>query len=306
MYYSNDNIDSISEINIKILNDKYEINLNKIIRNTHFVTTYEGINNEHNENNENNEHNDNNSKIIIDKYVNNILNLCKKISTNIITISHLNIIEIVDIIIEKNTAYIIKPYYQNINVPIKSQSDYITYCKQILSAINYLCSKNINIETLFIDNIFLDNNNIIISPYFCEDRTKQKNILYGSPLYSPPELFNKYMPEKESVIVWNLGIIFYQLLFNKNPFENCKEYDDILENKINNKEYDKYIDIIDIIDIIFKMIETNKLKRISLNNVIVFFDNYDNNKNDKKNNQNNKNNNFDDFDDNIFVIDLKE
>jgi hypothetical protein len=286
MFYSTS--DSICEINIKILNDVYEINLNKIFRKTNFVTTYEGFNIT------------NNTKIIIDKYNTNILTLCKKISNNIITLSHPNIINILEIIIEKNIAYIIKEYHDtNINKDV-IKTDHINYCKQIFDGLYYLFIKNINIETLYIDNIFIDDNKVIISPYFGEDKSKHQNILYGSPLYSPPELFNKYIPEKESIIVWNLGIIFYQLLFNKNPFENCKEYDDILDNnKIYDRYSDKYNDFTEFTDIIFKMIDTNKNKRSNLSEVKYFFDNYNNITNIKNNIANNKNN----INDGIFEID---
>jgi len=274
------------EINIKILNDKYEINLNKIIRKTNFVTTYEGI-----------DISDNN-KIIIDKYNTNILTLCKKILNNIITLSHPNITNIIDIIIDKNTPYIIKEYHQtNINNDL-IKNNYIDYFRQIFNGVFYLFNKNINIETLYIDNIFIENDKVIISPYFGEDKSKHKNILYGSPLYSPPELFNKYIPEKESIIVWNLGIIFYQLLFNKNPFENCKEYNDIFDVKLiefndlndiydseKSNDYNDYNDYNEIIDILTKMIDTNKNKRSTINDVKNFFDNYKNNKCNNKNDE---------------------
>jgi len=275
--YNSFSLDSDSdleiEINIKILNDKYEINLNKIIRKTHFVTTYEGIDNT------------NNNKIVVDKYNSNILTLCKKISNNIITLSHPNIINIIDIIIEKNTPYIIKSYHQtNINIDM-IKINHIEYFKQIFNGVFYLFTKNINIETLYIDNIFIEIDKIIISPYFGEDKSKHKNILYGSPLYSPPELFNKYIPEKESIIVWNLGIIFYQLLFNKNPFENCKEYNDIYDAKlIELNDLNDFYDTEhpneynDFFDILIKMIETNKNKRSTINDVKNFFDNYKNKK----------------------------
>lgn len=288
-YFFEDNIqinENISEIDIKILNNKYEINLNKIIRKTHFVTTYEGI-----------DISDNN-KIIVDKYNTNILTLCKKILNNIITLSHPNIIIIIDIIIEKHIPYIIKKYHQtNINNDL-IKNNYIDYFRQIFNGVFYLFTKNINIETLYINNIFIENNKVIISPYFGEDKLEHKNILYGSPLYSPPELFNKYIPEKESIIVWNLGIIFYQLLFNKNPFENCKEYNDIFDvklielNDLNDfydsehlNDYNVYNDYNEFIDILTKMIDTNKNKRSTINDVKNFFDNYKNNKCNNKNDE---------------------
>ena len=48
-----------------------------------------------------------NKKIIIDVYENNIQLIAKKIMNNIININHDNIINIIDIIIEKNITYII-------------------------------------------------------------------------------------------------------------------------------------------------------------------------------------------------------
>ena len=93
--------ENISEIDIKILDNKYEIDLNKIIKNTNFVISYEGkdiITNE---------------KIVIDKYNTNILLLSRKLINNIINIKHKNTINLIDIVIEKNITYIIKPYYEN-------------------------------------------------------------------------------------------------------------------------------------------------------------------------------------------------
>ena len=95
--------ENISEIDIKILDNKYEIDLNKIIKNTNFVISYEGkdiITNE---------------KIVIDKYNTNILLLSRKLINNIINIKHKNTINLIDIVIEKNITYIIKPYYDLIS-----------------------------------------------------------------------------------------------------------------------------------------------------------------------------------------------
>jgi serine/threonine protein kinase len=269
---------NISEIDIKILDNKYEINLNKIIKNTNFVISYEGIDI------------DSNNKIIIDKYNTNILLLSRKLSNNIINIQHKNIINLIDIVIEKNITYIIKPYYEKTLI---SQYEYYNnnnkfiynYFKQIIDGIKYLNDKNILIETIFIDNIFIIDNNIIISPYFFDYDTKlnKKNILYGSPLYNPPEIFQKNIPERENILVWNIGMIFFQLIFNTNPFDKYKEYDDINNNDIQNIYHiDNNIDT-ELIDIIFNMINIDKKNRINFQNIIIFFDNYDKIKNKKNN-----------------------
>lgn len=275
-YFFEDNIqinENISEIDIKILNNKYEINLNKIIRKTHFVTSYEGNCIETNE------------KIIIDKYNTDILLLSRKLINNIINIQHKNIIIFINII-EKNIAYIIKPYYKNTlistyNIYKNNNKLIYNYFNQIIDGIKYLNDKNISLETIFIDNIFINDNNIIISPYFSETDTKlnKKNILYGSPLYNPPEIFEKYIPDRENILVWNIGMIFFQLLYNHNPFDKYKEYDDINHIDIKNLyniNYNIYTELIDteLIDIIFNMININKKNRISFKNIILFFENY--------------------------------
>ena len=275
-YFFEDNIQinvNISEIDIKILNNKYEINLNKIIRKTHFVTSYEGNCIETNE------------KIIIDKYNTDILLLSRKLINNIINIQHKNIIIFINII-EKNIAYIIKPYYKNTlistyNIYKNNNKLIYNYFNQIIDGIKYLYDKNISFETIFIDNIFINDNNIIISPYFSETDTKlnKKNILYGSPLYNPPEIFEKNIPDREDILVWNIGMIFFQLLYNHNPFDKYKEYDDInhidIKNlyNINDNIYTELIDT-ELIDIIFNMININKKNRISFKNIILFFENY--------------------------------
>lgn len=290
-YFFEDNIilkQNISEIDIKILNTNYQIDLNKIIINTNFVTSYEGIQIDINE------------KIIIDKYNTDILLLSRKLINNIITIHNKNIIELIDIIIEKNITYIIKPYYEKTLISqykiYKNNNKLIyNYFNQIINGIKYLNDKNIIIETIFIDNIYINNNNVIISPYYSDANTKlnNKNILYGSPLYNPPEIFEKNIPDRENILVWNIGMIFFQLIYNLNPFDKYKEYDDI--NHIDIKNLYNINDNIDteLVDIIFNMININKKNRISFKNIIIFFENYNK---INKNNTEKKN-------DDIFILD---
>ena len=69
-------------------------------------------------------------------------------------------------------------------------------------------------------------------------------------------------------------MIFFQLIFNTNPFEKYKEYDDINNNDIKNIYHiNNNIDT-DLIDIIFNMISIDKKNRISFQNIIIFFEKY--------------------------------
>lgn len=58
-------------------------------------------------------------------------------------------------------------------------------------------------------------------------------LVLGSPLYMAPELVNR-QPYNEKVDVWSLGIITYQLLVGKTPFE--AETIKLIDANINNKK----------------------------------------------------------------------
>lgn len=268
-YFFDENISNndIIEINIKILNNTYQIYLDKIIYQSDFVITYEGIDMI------------NKQKIIIDKY-NDLLLFTRKITTNIITISHNNIIKFIDVILEKNITYIIKPHYDNLffsKMTSINSNKLFKYFKQINDSIIYLFNKNIMIKTLLLNNIFIYNDNVIISPYFSEIHTQNKctksnNILYGSPLYLTNELLNN-IPEKESKILWKIGIIFFQMLSNEIIKDDYTEYNKILSDKIINKYNNLNINIeyLDLLEIIIMMIDMDK--KISLNTISIFLEN---------------------------------
>jgi|TARA_B110000285_G_scaffold226182_1_gene285507 serine/threonine protein kinase len=61
---------------------------------------------------------------------------------------------------------------------------------------------------------------------------KGMTLVLGSPLYMAPELVNR-APYTEKIDVWSLGIITYQLLSGKTPFEsrNLKKIDWNILNK---------------------------------------------------------------------------
>jgi len=58
-------------------------------------------------------------------------------------------------------------------------------------------------------------------------------LVLGSPLYMAPELVNR-QPYNEKVDVWSLGIITYQLLVGRTPFE--AETIKLIDANINNKK----------------------------------------------------------------------
>jgi hypothetical protein len=201
------------EINIKNINN-YEIYFHKCIMTYNTINVYEGRNIKTKE------------KIIVEVYNTDIIFLAKRIKNKIIKIEHPNIIIILDIIIEFSNIFIIKPYYKmkiidvNINNFIK--------LKQIMRGIKYLFDKNIDIEQINIDNIYYDekDNLVKLSP-FLSPPLIQKNILYGSPLYSPPEFLNINKSEREITFILFLKTIFYKICLNNSNID-----DNLYINKI--------------------------------------------------------------------------
>ena len=91
----------------------------------------------------------------------------------------------------------------------------------------------------------------------------------GNPLYVAPEIFyNEKVDEKCDV--WSLGIIFYELIYKTLPW-NGKSAIDLFRNNISKKKisFPKGADDdSETQDLISKMLQTDKNKRISIQEVL--------------------------------------
>ena len=250
----------IININIKILNDKYEIFLDKVVYKSIYITTYLGKNIT------------NNTKILVDIYIKNIQILAKKIINKIVIFNNKNIVKIDDIIIEKNIVYLIKKYYKKKFKEIKiNKYDFLYYFEEIISSFEYLHNKNIEIENLNPEQIFFDNNKIIILPYF-ENNIYPLNVVYGSPIFDTENINGKNKIENENKIINNICILYSKLL--KFFFNIDLDIDIDIDIEINSSKkdndkyeydlYDIYLNINckqktlrDIIDYIKNLLKTN-------------------------------------------------
>jgi serine/threonine protein kinase len=94
-------------------------------------------------------------------------------------------------------------------------------------------------------------------------------LVLGSPLYMAPELINR-QPYTEKVDVWSLGVITYQLLSGKTPFEsrNIKKIDYNIKRKkitFENTEFEFWNDISkDAKNFILKCLDRNQNTRPSI------------------------------------------
>lgn len=266
--YSDENDDDIIKINVKRLkNTNYDIILSECIHKSNIYSTYTCINIS------------SKIKLLVDIYNYNDTNIDYKINL-IKEISNKNIIKIYDIIDYKSEIYIIREYYTQNNIYNYNNKDNETNLlnyKIILNVIKYLLDLHIELDIIKIDNIYEHDNIIIINPIFKFINTNN-NIVYGSPIYSSPNILNNYMKNRnkslqsQTNIVWNLGLLLYQLMYKIDLFE------------LYNKKFTKLHDIndlkintINIKSIILKMTESESEYCCTFNSVYAYFNSIDDN-----------------------------
>ena len=90
-------------------------------------------------------------------------------------------------------------------------------------------------------NMFLKDDQVIIGDFgFAKQGVEQTKTRLGTPITMAPELLiNKESSYNSKADLWSIGVVMYQLLFGKTPFE-AKNYND-LKNKVKTLSGDKLI-----------------------------------------------------------------
>ena len=158
-------------------------------------------------------------------------------------LNHKNIIKLYDTHENDKYIYIIMEFckYGDLRQFInkKPLNEYKTQIimRQIINGLEYLYNNKVFHRDLKPQNILVSNNCIVKITDFGLAKEYEENILSdticGSPIYMAPEILqnNKYDNKAD---IWSLGVIFYELLTGKTPF-NVKKYDDLIYS-IKNKE----------------------------------------------------------------------
>jgi len=150
--------------------------------------------------------------------------------------SHPNIIRIIDLLEDDENFYVVSEvvhggelFKRLTKLESFSEGQGADIIHQIMLGLNYLHKQSITHRDIKLENILLVSNDIdnfeikIADLGFAQQFDKETglDLVLGTPLYMAPELvLNKKYTEK--VDVWSLGIITYQLLSGRTPFDASK------------------------------------------------------------------------------------
>ena len=307
------NIDGLINVNIKEINSNYNI-INQISKNETLIEYKIQSKNDLNLFK---------SLKILNKQFLNKNSKDEKIIEEIKILSSLNhekIIKVENYYYDENYYYIITEYCKlgnlynlkkkkNFN---EKQIKFIIY--QLLTAVQYLCSKNFIHSDIKPINILIeksfkykgDEYYFKILDFTCNNNIKSstiKNSEINLPYYTSPEILD--MDFNSKVDIWSIGIILYELLYGYLPFKG-KNYEEIIYNiKNSNITYDKNVMSQNGLNLLKKMLVRDYEKRLNVNECLnhIWFENIEEIKpdetnkieltkskeeNDIKNNNNNK------------------
>jgi len=164
---------------------------------------------------------------------NKLKSSCKKLLLSEIellqSLNHQHIIKCIDHYVSDTFIFIVLEYCMYgdlsyyLDVHILSENEVQKLFCQLISAVQYLQNKKVMHRDIKPSNILLSEDYVLKLSDFglakqYQDSSELASTICGSPLYMAPELLHqkKYSTTCD---VWSLGIVLYEMLFQKVPFE---------------------------------------------------------------------------------------
>ena len=199
-------------------------------------------------------------------------------------LSHPNIVKCIDSKIINEKAYIVMEYaddgnlklkikeHKQKNIPFKEEN-ILNWFIEICEAINYIHSQKIIHRDLKPNNIFLMKNNHIKLGDFGIARVlhgdeSAANTQIGTQPYLSPEIVQGENYDYRTDI-WDLGIILYEMINFKNPFE-AKGMHALFTNIVSGKMHKIEQNTVskELIELIHKILQVNPLQRPQIKDII--------------------------------------
>jgi serine/threonine protein kinase len=204
-----------------------------------------------------------------------------EITKEMILNKHQNIVECYDVINDLDVTYIIMEFCDGgdlssllVGKPFKNL--YLKYYfGQIVNAIKFLRENTIIHRDMKPKNILLSNDKKILK--LCDfgfakhnNSLKRVTTVCGSPLYMAPEIY-KNESYTESVDVWSLGIILFEMVFGVHPFAKYNDVESlsasIVKNDIHIGKSNEVSD--ECLDLLQRMLQKYEYNRINIDDLFV-------------------------------------
>ena len=153
---------------------------------------------------------------------------------------HENIVRCYDVIDDIDCIYIVMEYCDSSDLhrmiggkPMSEQTARF-YFAQLINGMKYLNASRIMHRDIKPKNILLTagENGIVLK--ICDfglakeiTTIPRSHTICGSPMYMAPELFNRNKNYDETIDIWSIGIILFEMLYGYNPFHKIKDRNEL-------------------------------------------------------------------------------
>jgi len=159
--------------------------------------------------------------------------------------NHPNIIQLYDVYIDldNNYLYLIMEYCDGSDLSDYTKTYHLDLNEihqimtQIKDGLSYLRLHGVMHRDLKPQNILLNKGSIKLADFglsvIIDGESQLLNTMCGSPLYMSPEIIEhqKYTAKSD---LWSIGVILYQLIYHKHPYDHCTNLQD-LTKKVRNQ-----------------------------------------------------------------------